>query len=76
MTDEAKRPGPVKRTLEAGRYRWCGCAKGTDPLCDPERCGTEEGPVAFELLESTTIRLCGCKKSGNPPYCDGTHHRL
>ncbi|WP_424218017.1 CDGSH iron-sulfur domain-containing protein [Thauera humireducens] len=20
--------------------------------------------------------LCGCKHSGNPPYCDGTHNKL
>jgi CDGSH iron-sulfur domain-containing protein 3 len=23
-----------------------------------------------------TVYLCGCKRSGKRPYCDGTHNKL
>ncbi|MCC6714997.1 MAG: CDGSH iron-sulfur domain-containing protein, partial [Gammaproteobacteria bacterium] len=33
-------------------------------------------PVKFTAAKSGKAWLCGCKHSGNKPYCDGTHKSL
>ena len=30
----------------------------------------------FELAEDKTVAICQCKRTGNPPYCDGSHAKL
>ena len=30
----------------------------------------------FTESDDKTIYLCNCKKSSNPPYCDGTHNKI
>jgi CDGSH-type Zn-finger protein len=32
--------------------------------------------VRFECAETGTVFLCGCKRTGDRPYCDGTHETL
>jgi CDGSH-type Zn-finger protein len=29
-----------------------------------------------DLAEDKLVKWCGCKHSGNKPYCDGTHKTL
>jgi CDGSH-type Zn-finger protein len=29
--------------------------------------------VVFEVTEEQDVQLCGCLKTKNPPYCDGSH---
>ena len=29
--------------------------------------------MKFTLTEDKKVWLCDCKRTGNPPYCDGTH---
>jgi CDGSH-type Zn-finger protein len=31
--------------------------------------------VAFEVTEKKLVGLCGCGRTRNPPYCDGSHAR-
>jgi len=33
-------------------------------------------PVTFTASDPGTAQLCMCKRTGNAPYCDGTHARL
>ncbi|HIM33647.1 MAG TPA: CDGSH iron-sulfur domain-containing protein, partial [Candidatus Poseidoniales archaeon] len=33
-------------------------------------------PIVVTLDEAKTVAWCGCKQSGNAPYCDGTHSTL
>jgi CDGSH-type Zn-finger protein len=30
----------------------------------------------FVADEDKTVWLCGCKQTGNQPFCDGTHSKL
>jgi len=32
--------------------------------------------VRFEVSETDTFWLCGCKRSGNSHLCDGSHKNL
>jgi CDGSH-type Zn-finger protein len=31
-------------------------------------------PVTFVARATEEALLCGCRESGDPPYCDGTHN--
>ena len=33
-------------------------------------------PKVFTAEETKTAYLCGCKQTGNPAFCDGTHATL
>jgi len=33
-------------------------------------------PVKFTVTAAEKKWLCGCKRTKNPPYCDGTHKTL
>ena len=33
-------------------------------------------PVIFTPDETGSAWLCACKRTGNRPYCDGTHSKL
>ncbi len=37
-------------------------------------CGAENFPLSSKKTE--TAFLCQCKRTNNPPYCDGTHRDL
>ena len=45
------------------------------PLCDGSHLTTDFQPVAFTAEKSGTVYLCGCKKTGRKPYCDGSHSK-
>lgn len=69
---------PYVLDLEAGQHLWCACGKSeTDPICDLKTHKTLGfAPKRFELTEKKKVTLCGCKQTGNPPFCDGTHTKL
>jgi CDGSH-type Zn-finger protein len=33
-------------------------------------------PVIFTQPKDETVFFCGCKRTGKPPMCDGTHKSL
>lgn len=67
---------PAVMELEAGDYWWCACGlSGHQPMCDGEHTGTGMRSVKFTLREKTTVRLCNCKQTATPPYCDGSHSK-
>jgi CDGSH-type Zn-finger protein len=33
-------------------------------------------PVVQEIKEKRVVPWCGCKRTGNQPFCDGSHARL
>ncbi len=45
------------------------------PFCDGAHKTKAQGlsPLRFVPEKDTTVWLCGCKYTNNPPYCDGTH---
>ena len=43
--------------------------------CDGTHKDTDITPVEFTIEEKKTVWLCGCRKSGNKPMCDGTHKK-
>jgi len=44
-------------------------------ICDDSHQGTDFEPVAFTAEKTETVYLCGCKKTGNQPFCDGSHNK-
>jgi len=46
------------------------------PFCDGSHKGSEFSPCQFTLSETQKAWLCGCKQTGSPPYCNGTHKKL
>jgi len=66
---------PVKVDLIEGKtYMFCTCGKSADfVLCNGNHKGTDFKPQKFVAEKSSATYLCGCKKSKNLPYCDGTH---
>jgi CDGSH-type Zn-finger protein len=36
----------------------------------------KKSPVIFENEKEGNIALCGCRQTGNSPFCDGTHTKL
>lgn len=42
-------------------------------MCDGEHTGTGMRSVKFTLGEPMAVRLCNCKHTQTPPYCDGSH---
>lgn len=58
-------------------YSWCSCGlSATHPLCDGTHRDSTEGKrsVKFQSDSDTTVMLCGCKETKNPPYCDNSHN--
>lgn len=63
--------------LPAGVHLWCSCGRSaSQPLCDGSHEGTGLQPVPFELSAPAKLKLCLCKHTKRPPYCDNTHHDL
>ena len=77
MTEEPERPqlNPYQVELEEGkRYAWCRCGRSKNqPFCAGAHAGTGIEPLMFTAERTETALLCGCKDTGDPPYCDGSH---
>lgn len=73
---EYKHLFPVSLEVTQGcQYRWCGCGESkTQPLCDKDNCEGKSITYIAEMNEEVTF--CNCKKTKNPPWCDGSHGRL
>ncbi|MCG6925923.1 MAG: CDGSH iron-sulfur domain-containing protein, partial [Acidobacteria bacterium] len=46
------------------------------PFCDGSHAGTAFTPEKLVLDEKKRVALCRCKRTGNSPFCDGTHSQL
>lgn len=65
---------PFEVELDPGSYAWCACGfSQRQPFCDGSHEGTEDQPVPIKLKKKTKVKLCQCKQTGTPPYCDGSH---
>lgn len=67
---------PYAKELQPNvQYSWCTCGLSKDdPWCDgahkiPEPTGFKS--LKFFVAKAATYQLCGCKRTGTPPYCDG-----
>jgi len=66
---------PMVVELEAGKtYEWCACGlSGGQPFCDHSHFGTtHQHGVTFTAEKSGPAKLCMCKNTKTPPYCDGS----
>ncbi len=70
------RIGPIRIELDPGRYHWCACGTCPDAPLSDGACAGDRPAVPFELTEPTRIRLCRCRHTSNPPYCDGSHYQV
>lgn len=75
MDDKRTNEGPASIELEAGEHLWCTCGgSSTYPVCDRKaHKGTGISPHRFTLAEKRTVHLCRCGRTGNRPFCDGSH---
>ena len=65
--------------LEAGEYRWCGCGGSASlPWCDDGEGCEHEGAkaCAFRLERDKRVRICQCRTTKSPPYCDASHYKI
>lgn len=71
---------PYYCELRAGRtIAWCQCGRSKrQPYCDGRsHLGTGFEPMLYTVGdEPEEVLLCGCKHTGTPPFCDGTHSNL
>lgn len=68
---------PAELELEPGVYFWCSCGlSGHQPMCDGEHTGTGLRSKKFVVTEKCRVRLCNCKQTRTPPFCDGSHEQL
>ena len=71
---------PFYCELRAGRtIAWCRCGRSKrQPYCDGRsHLGTGFEPLYYTVGdEAEEVLLCGCKHTGTPPFCDGTHSNL
>ena len=73
---EAKRRIGIADAPE-GEDAWIGGPISYDS--EPLKAPLSGRPCACWVVtieEKKTVAWCGCKKSGNNPYCDGTHQNL
>lgn len=67
----------IRKTLEPGTYAWCKCGYSEDGLfCNGAHRGKGMVPTVFEVTETQELKLCLCKHTKTPPYCDGSHKPL
>ena len=61
--------------LEEGKtYEWCTCGlSGNQPFCDYSHFGTtHQHGLLFTAEKTGPAKLCLCKHTKTPPYCDGS----
>jgi CDGSH-type Zn-finger protein len=61
--------------MRGKEYSYCTCGlAATQPLCDGACEGTRFAPLPFSVTkEQSTLLLCACKRTQDPPFCDGRH---
>src|SRR3546814_16061708 len=73
-------PKPYYCELRVGRpIAWCRCGRSKrQPFCDGRsHRGTGFEPLVYRPRESCEeVLLCGCKRTGPPPFCAGTHNKI
>lgn len=71
---------PFYCELKAGRtIAWCRCGRSKrQPYCDGRsHVGSGFEPLCYTIQAGEEeVLLCGCKHTGTPPFCDGTHSNL
>ncbi len=71
--------GSYKVELKEGQtYLFCTCGRSQkQPFCDlSSHKETGHKPLSFKAEKDGLHYLCGCKHTGNKPYCDGTHKKI
>ena len=74
-----RRPGGTLRNRACRREEVCLVRlrpQRHQPFCDGSHKVTDIRPIIFAAEESETAWLCGCKRTGSKPHCDGTHNTL
>jgi len=61
--------------LEVLIFNNFGEGYSNQPFCVGKHKGTNITPIVFENKKEGNFALCGCKKTGYPPYCDGAHSK-
>jgi CDGSH-type Zn-finger protein len=68
---------PYAIEVKAGQEYWlCVCGKSGTGLCNGSHKTTAILPSQFKATKAQTIYVCGCTKTQNSPFCDGTHKSL
>jgi len=69
---------PAEIGMPKGDYLWCSCGlSAKDPICDKAHKGTGLTPYFFEVTNDVeNLKLCMCKHTKTPPFCDGSHKRF
>ena len=49
---------------------------GTVKFADADGNETEFTPLEFTIEAPRKVALCACKRTGDPPFCDGSHKQL
>lgn len=72
--------GCDRQHLERGKeYMFCTCGLSPrQPFCDGHSCvGTRFTPLPFTCTQAASnTLLCPCKRTKDPPYCDGSHVKI
>ena len=68
---------PYAIQVKAGQDYWlCVCGKSGTGLCNGSHKTTDKTPSKYTPSKDETIYVCGCTKTNNSPFCDGTHKSL
>ena len=67
---------PYAIGVKEGQDYWlCVCGKSGTGLCNGSHKGTEKTPFKFTATKDQTVFVCGCTKTANSPFCDGSHNK-
>jgi CDGSH-type Zn-finger protein len=70
---------PIVVEVEEGKaYTWCQCGRSEEqPWCDGvSHLGSAYNGQIFRPQRTGKVRLCTCKRTKRPPYCDESHRDL
>ena len=72
---QKRRDIPFAVEVKADRpMLWCTCGLSSkQPWCDNSPRGMNFLPLPYRAPATFKVVLCGCKRTQNPPYCDGCH---